>query len=265
MKLLPKGFTLVEILMVIVVLGILATLVILGGTSFIKRASESSLKSDLSGAGAILQKEKLANSLYPLTLPGSVKHDDEDTLNYSVSTDRTQFCLIATHNSYSDLKYYITNKVTNPTTGQCTSFTAPTYQCNDGNDNDSDSKTDYPADPGCDNATDNDETDPAPPRNLSMSIYSGGCGPNGTWQGYFSVSGGDPNDTVSVQIKDAAPPNQTYPATNEQLGASGSKTGIYRQTPASGSRHWTITVNNISTPLIQPTSHDVYALVSVCP
>lgn len=34
--------------------------------------------------------------------------------------------------------------------------------CSDGVDNDSDGKTDYPTDPGCSSATDNDETDPAP-------------------------------------------------------------------------------------------------------
>jgi hypothetical protein len=33
----------------------------------------------------------------------------------------------------------------------------PTYQCNDGIDNDSDGKVDYPTDPGCSSSTDNDE------------------------------------------------------------------------------------------------------------
>ena len=39
----------------------------------------------------------------------------------------------------------------------------PTYQCSDGQDNDSDGLTDYPADPGCSGNTDNDEFNaPAP-------------------------------------------------------------------------------------------------------
>ena len=46
--------------------------------------------------------------------------------------------------------------------------------CNDTVDNDSDTKTDYPADPGCSSATDNDETDPAPP-----PASSGGGGGGG--------------------------------------------------------------------------------------
>lgn len=265
MKMLRDGFTLIEVLIVVAILGILVTLVVFGGGSFMKRSAESSLKTDLSGAGAILQKEKLAKQTYPQTLPSSIKRDAKTTFDYSTSTDRSEFCLIATHGNYNDIKYYITNKTTNPTSGQCSPFvSAPPTQCSDGTDNDGDSKIDL-ADPGCTDGSDNDETDPAPPRSLSMSIYSGGCGPNGTWQGYFSVSGADPNDTVSIQIKDAAPPNQTYPSSSEQVNASGSKTGIFRQTPASGSRHWTITVSDVTTPSIQPTSHDVYALPSVCP
>ena len=37
------------------------------------------------------------------------------------------------------------------------SQTEPTYQCSDGSDNDSDSLTDYPNDPGCSSVSDNDE------------------------------------------------------------------------------------------------------------
>ena len=47
-----------------------------------------------------------------------------------------------------------------------------TYQCSDGNDNDSDGLTDYPADPGCSSSTDNDESNQAapisPPTNLRI-------------------------------------------------------------------------------------------------
>jgi glucose/arabinose dehydrogenase/N-acetylneuraminic acid mutarotase len=39
----------------------------------------------------------------------------------------------------------------------------PAPQCSDSADNDGDGKTDFPADPGCADANDNDETDPPPP------------------------------------------------------------------------------------------------------
>lgn len=41
---------------------------------------------------------------------------------------------------------------------QVSNNTTPTYQCNDDQDNDGDGLTDYPSDPGCTSATDNDES-----------------------------------------------------------------------------------------------------------
>ncbi len=47
-------------------------------------------------------------------------------------------------------------------TAFCAQLTAA--QCSDSADNDSDGRTDFPADPGCASATDNDESDPVTPR-----------------------------------------------------------------------------------------------------
>lgn len=47
----------------------------------------------------------------------------------------------------------------------------PKAQCEDGVDNDSDGKTDYPADPGCSGATDNDETDPITPPPAGTALW----------------------------------------------------------------------------------------------
>jgi hypothetical protein len=53
----------------------------------------------------------------------------------------------------------------------------PTAQCSDGRDNDGDVLTDYPADPGCSSATDNDEANvvapPPPPSGLPGSNNTG--------------------------------------------------------------------------------------------
>lgn len=45
----------------------------------------------------------------------------------------------------------------------------PTTQCNDGVDNDGDTLIDYPNDPGCSSASDDDETD-APPPSITLSV-----------------------------------------------------------------------------------------------
>ena len=47
-------------------------------------------------------------------------------------------------------------------------------QCSDGIDNDQDGLTDFPADPGCDNAADNDETD-APAVSVQAANAAADC------------------------------------------------------------------------------------------
>ena len=52
-----------------------------------------------------------------------------------------------------------------------TVVTPTTYQCNDGYDNDSDGKVDYPSDPGCSSSTDNDEYDQVVVAQCSISQF----------------------------------------------------------------------------------------------
>ena len=68
----------------------------------------------------------------------------------------------------------------------------PVYQCSDGVDNDSDGLIDYPADPGCTSATDNDETDiaPADPFTLASSWSAFDPGANGVGVNPSGYNGG---------------------------------------------------------------------------
>jgi hypothetical protein len=52
----------------------------------------------------------------------------------------------------------------------------PRAQCADGRDNDGDTLTDFPADPGCASAQDNDETDPPPPPACDDNLDNDGDG-----------------------------------------------------------------------------------------
>jgi len=61
-----------------------------------------------------------------------------------------------------------------PVSGSC--GTPPVAQCNDGIDNDGDGLTDFPADPGCTDANDNDETDASPAAQCSDGIDNDGDG-----------------------------------------------------------------------------------------
>jgi len=63
-----KAFTIVELLVVIVVIGILATITVLSYTGITNKAISSSLRSDLTNAKTQLNMFQLVNSIYPATV-----------------------------------------------------------------------------------------------------------------------------------------------------------------------------------------------------
>lgn len=107
-----------------------------------------------------------------------------DWRNYSatlspVASGSTQVQVVYTdaNTSQCDRNLWI-DKVTFTTSG---TNQPPVALCADGLDNDGDSKTDYPNDPGCTSATDNDETD-APPTTsakVALGVFAGQDGGDG--------------------------------------------------------------------------------------
>lgn len=105
---LRQGFTIVELLVVIVVIGILAAITIISYTGIKNKAVIVSLASDLSGASKLLKMDQITNSAYPTTL--SLANDGRGIpssagtiYQYDVNNDSvTQtFSLTATNNDYS--------------------------------------------------------------------------------------------------------------------------------------------------------------------
>jgi prepilin-type N-terminal cleavage/methylation domain-containing protein len=93
------GFTIVELLVVIVVIGILAAITIVAYNGVMSRAKEAVLKSDLSNAQRILGADNATSGSYPMTtaqanegkgLPAS------SGTSYQYSSDGTSYCLTAT-------------------------------------------------------------------------------------------------------------------------------------------------------------------------
>lgn len=118
------GFTIVELLVVIVIIGILAAVVIIGYNGITQRATVTMISSDLSNAGDRLKLDQVdLNGAFPVTAAASnagrgLQASSNDTYQYSVnnSTNPGTFCLTVTNGATS---YFTTQDSTAPTVGAC--------------------------------------------------------------------------------------------------------------------------------------------------
>jgi len=112
------GFTIVELLIVIVVIAILAAITIVAYNGVTQRAVEVSLKSDLQNTARKLAIYHTDNGSYPGTLTDDLKAQSSNTSLFYESTSSTTFCLSATSSNAPTLAFRITEAGTIQT-GAC--------------------------------------------------------------------------------------------------------------------------------------------------
>jgi type II secretory pathway pseudopilin PulG len=117
MKLRPVGFTVVELLIAMVTIGVLATLVVVGYGNVSRNMATTRLQSDLQQAGAQLQAHVNLHDVYPdnaNSLPRSA-----GTV-YTYTTTGTNYCLEAISPDNPDVAGWHINKDFNsPQLGPC--------------------------------------------------------------------------------------------------------------------------------------------------
>lgn len=116
-----NGFTIIELLVVIVVIGILATITIVSYSNVQQRAWTTSLISDLTNASTQLEMDKIINNQYPATKElanngTGIRYSQYIDLSYTYNSALDSFCLTAKKDS---LSYYITSTNKIPAIGEC--------------------------------------------------------------------------------------------------------------------------------------------------
>jgi prepilin-type N-terminal cleavage/methylation domain-containing protein len=118
-----KGFTIVELMVVVVVIGILATITIVSYGAWRQTATTNQMKSDLNTVAATMENYRTFNNTYQITAINNTTFTNftpspGDTLTGG-STDGINFCIDATNMQYTTLQWYIDNLSNTPTSGTC--------------------------------------------------------------------------------------------------------------------------------------------------
>lgn len=115
-----RGFTIVELLVVIVVIGILATIIIVAYSGIQERAIIATIQSDLKNSATKLEMYKQTDDVYPAnTTIANLKNSQNIDYDIYNHTDNS-YCLQASKNN---IIYHITSEKQIPTYGLCISQT----------------------------------------------------------------------------------------------------------------------------------------------
>lgn len=113
-----SGFTIIELLVVIVVIAILAAITIVSYNGVVGRARTASLQSDLRNASTQLELAKLDTGSYPATGSADVKGSGDNTLEYTSPYGADNgYCMTASH---GDAAYYLASTDGQIKQGKCT-------------------------------------------------------------------------------------------------------------------------------------------------
>ena len=117
------AFTIVELMIVIIVIGVLASVVVVGYNGVLNNSRETAMKSDLTQTYAKLKSYVNSNDTYPSELGGNAVQSEGVNLDYGVNAEGSNFCLDASYSGVS--KVFSVDKTGTIKEGYCDAIYAP--------------------------------------------------------------------------------------------------------------------------------------------
>jgi prepilin-type N-terminal cleavage/methylation domain-containing protein len=113
-----KGFTLVEMMVVVAVLGILISLTAFGFRGWQEGIAQREVKSDLNMLAAAMESEKNFGSGYSTSLPSTFKASDGITIDY-IGGNESSYCIEARSSAFSSVVFNIIAGTAGAQSGGC--------------------------------------------------------------------------------------------------------------------------------------------------
>lgn len=112
------AFTIVEMMTVVAIIGVLASLAVFGWGSWQSNVAQSAVKSDLKAAASAMESAKNFSTGYPLSIPSSYKSGSAVTVTYA-SGSATTYCLQGQSVKVTTVRYYVSSSQSTPVAGTC--------------------------------------------------------------------------------------------------------------------------------------------------
>ena len=118
-----KGFTIVELVVVIAVIGILAGITIVGYGAWRDRAAKTEVMSDLRNAALAMNNYRNFNNVFATGSTALASVGFEQSPNVTVllksTSSTTYFCIDGASKAKTTVKYFINSTTKVPTVGSC--------------------------------------------------------------------------------------------------------------------------------------------------